>query len=287
MDNIPVGIGACVSGRHNMHNIVSPDVLSQLGQDFQLVPFCPSVVASVHAPAVNLQPVHGTGLLSPAVLDMLQSTGLRGYIMQSGTADCGEALARCHGHHEYGRALSAELRRHLLIPVIEAHQLNSPLLADRFLQQVILADDFYRLPACLQPGDLTELYSRYKLSIMACSPQHYRQAGRLLGNLAGRDLHYIKDTLYLLLFDALQQGSNRARHTNALMHIQGYFRKKLSRPLRTELTQILEKYRCAEVPLSVPVILIRHYLSLYPDAYLNKQKYLAPYPEHYGLRNYL
>ena len=47
----------------------------------------------------------------------------------------------------------------------------------------------------------------------------------------------------------------------------------------------IEAYRREEVPLVVPMKLLRHYFRRHPDDYIDRQWYLDPYPEALGLRN--
>lgn len=312
---IPLGISACVNGeavRFNAGNAKMPAFLKAMEQDFSFLPFCPEVAAGMGVPreAVRLvssdvEPGHRlvavnsgqdwTGRLNETVENYvggLSGRQLRGYVVKSKSPSCGSGSAKIYNKHRFvegkGDGLfTRQLKQSLLIPVVEAEQLNSPLVADRFLHQVMLADEFYRLPQDLQGRHLIDLYARYKLLIMAYSPSHYRQAGRLLANLADRDLARVRDALYLLLFDALGHYSCRKRQTNALMHVQGYFKKYLPAVLKREFGQLLDAYYKAQLPLSVPMTMIRHYLLQYPNSYLQSQKYLAPYPDDYGLRNHL
>lgn len=311
--SIPLGISACVTGqpvRFNAGSAKMPPLLRALGDDFSLLPFCPELAAGMGVPREPVRLVNGDGRLQLAGVnsgedwhDRLQAVAmdhamlaasqqLRGFVVKSKSPSCGNGSAKRYNRHgvvdgKQDGVFTTVLKQQLLIPVVEAEQLNSPLVADRFLQQVMLADDFYRLPAELRARDLLELYSRYKLQVMASSPSHYRMAGRLLANMAGADLAGLRDQLYLLLFDALDRYSSRERHVNALMHIQGYFKKQLPARLKQEFVRLLEAYRQAHLPLSVPITMIRHYLLLYPNDYLQSQRYLQPYPDSYGLRNHL
>ena len=54
---------------------------------------------------------------------------------------------------------------------------------------------------------------------------------------------------------------------------------------RQEMADSIEAYRREEVPLVVPMKLMRHYFRRNPDHYIDRQWYLDPYPETLGLRN--
>ncbi|MEF1308140.1 DUF1722 domain-containing protein, partial [Vibrio owensii] len=73
-------------------------------------------------------------------------------------------------------------------------------------------------------------------------------------------------------------------NTNVLMHLQGYFKRSLNSDEKAELATVISDYRTGLLPLLAPLTLIKHYLNAYPDEYLQKQKYLEPYPQEMRLR---
>jgi len=83
----------------------------------------------------------------------------------------------------------------------------------------------------------------------------------------------------------LSKIASRKTHTNVLMHLQGYLKKKLSSSEKQELADIINRYRTAELPLIVPITLLKHHFNNHPDAYIAKQAYLQPYPDALSLRN--
>jgi uncharacterized protein YbgA (DUF1722 family) len=69
------------------------------------------------------------------------------------------------------------------------------------------------------------------------------------------------------------------------MHLQGYLKKVLSSAEKQELSTLIEQYRTHQVPLIVPITIIKHHFNNHPDSYIAKQAYLQPYPEELSLRN--
>jgi len=89
------------------------------------------------------------------------------------------------------------------------------------------------------------------------------------------------------MMQALSRPATRKTHTNVLMHIMGYVKQSLSAGDKQELVDILEKYRLGQVPLIVPITLLKHYLRLFPDEFILQQAYLDPHPDELMLRNAL
>ena len=133
-------------------------------------------------------------------------------------------------------------------------------------------------------NDLIKFHSRYKLVLMAHSVQSYRYLGQLVASIADYDLAEFYLIYRLCFMQALVNMASKKRHTNVLMHIQGYFKKKLSKAQKAELSELIIAYHDGLMPLLAPLTLIKHYLLQYPDPYLSQQTYFNPYPEALRLR---
>ena len=136
-------------------------------------------------------------------------------------------------------------------------------------------------------GRLVSFHTREKLLLMAHSPQHYRQMGRLVATgrqTAGNELYDAYERLFVA---ALQLKTTRAKNINVLQHILGYFKNQLSADEKQEMLEILERYRQGDLPLIVPVTLANHYVRKYAQDYLAAQTYLNPHPLALQLRNHV
>jgi uncharacterized protein YbgA (DUF1722 family) len=137
----------------------------------------------------------------------------------------------------------------------------------------------------LSPNALTDFHARHKYTVMAHSQAAYQRLGRLLSNPKGVDLEQVADAYEAEFMTALKRRVNRKRHVNALRHIQGYLKQCVDGGDKQELSDSIEAYRREEIPLVVPMKLLRHYFRRNPDDYIDQQWYLDPHPESLGLRN--
>lgn len=151
---------------------------------------------------------------------------------------------------------------------------------DRFCRRLLALYELNQLRASgISSSTLTAFHSRYKLLLLAHSQPMYREIGPwVAGFRRSRDRQDFFREYRLRLMALLALPASRADHTNALMHIQGYFRGKLDATLRQALTQQILDFREGRVPLEAPLARIRHYLTLSPDDYLAQQCYLQPLP---------
>jgi uncharacterized protein YbgA (DUF1722 family) len=86
---------------------------------------------------------------------------------------------------------------------------------------------------------------------------------------------------------ALAVRATRARHTNVLQHLAGFFKRQLDDDERAELGEVIDAYRRGLLPLVVPVTLIKHHVRRLRLAYLADQVYLDPHPQELMLRNHV
>jgi uncharacterized protein YbgA (DUF1722 family) len=183
----------------------------------------------------------------------------------------------------YARVLMQSLPN---LPCEEEGRLHDAMLRENFVNRVFT----YRRWQTLRNQGLTaksliDFHSRHKYMVMAHSQAAYQRLGRLLSNLKGVDLESVADAYESELMAALKRRVGRKRHVNVLQHIQGYLKDRIDGSDKLELADSIEAYRREEVPLVVPVKLLRHYFRRNPDHYIDRQWYLDPYPEPLGLRN--
>ena len=64
-----------------------------------------------------------------------------------------------------------------------------------------------------------------------------------------------------------------------------YLKNQLSTGEKLELGDLIEQYRQGLVPLVVPLTLLRHHFAQHPDAYIERQLFMQPYPALLRLHN--
>jgi uncharacterized protein YbgA (DUF1722 family) len=85
--------------------------------------------------------------------------------------------------------------------------------------------------------------------------------------------------------EALRHRATRRSHTNVLYHLSGYLKRDVSPPERQRLKALIEQYRLGQVPLVVPITMLRHHFANNPNVYIDNQVFMAPYPDELKLRN--
>jgi uncharacterized protein YbgA (DUF1722 family)/uncharacterized protein YbbK (DUF523 family) len=312
---IKVGISSCLLGeavRYDGGHQKDSYVTGALSRYFTWVSVCPEMELGLGAPRETLRLVgdaaaprlvatqSGTDLTDAmdtyarARVGALGAAGLSGYILKRSSPSCG--MERVKVYTEAGmpsRNGSGLFARRLmdtypLLPVEEEGRLSDARLRDNFITRVFA---YRRLRALEESGarakDIVGFHTAHKFLLLAHSPVDYARLGRLLGNLkrlprAGWLARYGEGFMR-----ALAVGATTRKHVNALQHIMGFFKERLSTEEKRELLGHIGDFARGLVPLVVPITLINHYVARFAVSYVADQIYLSPHPKELMLRNHV
>nr|CRH04933.1 conserved protein of unknown function [Candidatus Magnetococcus massalia] len=315
---IRIGISHCLLGeevRFDGGHKQDRYLTDTLGAFFEYLPLCPEVEAGLGIPreAMHLEGEADAPRLisirtqrdlteplrqwSQQAVARLRGERLSGFIFKSRSPSCG--MERVKLYHEHGsngpqgtkrqqtRGLFAAAFMHHfpLIPVEEEGRLHDAAIRENFIERVFV---YHRWLVLMAQGvgaaELVDFHTRHKFLIMA----HDRQAMKQLGQLVAEDsaleerlVRYVQG-----LMQALAKQATVKRQVDVLMHLMGFFKKKLTTDEKAELLEQFEHYRQQRVPLIVPITLINHYVRKFQVDYLADQWYLKPHPMELKLRNH-
>jgi uncharacterized protein YbgA (DUF1722 family) len=183
----------------------------------------------------------------------------------------------------------AVMNRFPLLPLEEEGRLNDMPLRENFIERVFA---YYRWTQMLEqeptPGGLVKLHTAHKLTLMAHSPAHYQEMGRLVAQAGTLDWDELTAVYGGMLMEGLGVMGTRGKHVNVLQHLMGFLKDHLTSEDKQELLGLIEDYRQGLLPLIVPLTLLKHHLSRYPvPEWVHQQVYLNPYPKELMLRNHV
>jgi uncharacterized protein YbgA (DUF1722 family) len=115
----------------------------------------------------------------------------------------------------------------------------------------------------------------------------YRELGRLLADAGRLPLQPLADRVIALVMAALKRPPTRRGYANALAHVGGYLKRRLSAAERAELGASIDLYRRGLAPLGAPLALLRRHFHRHPDAYIAQQVLLRDYADALAPRNTL
>ena len=313
-ERIPtIGVGACLVGgkvRYNGESKRKNPHIERLNGHLNLQAFCPEIAIGMGVPRETVRLVGDLGaerLMDSATqsLDytdpmrdyassvMEKNPEMAGYILVKGSPSCG--FERVKRYNDKGNAVlndsvgifAAQLRRlDPLLPCEEDGRLNDAGLRENFVNRVFAYHQWKEFSAgSVDHHGLIEFWSHYKYLLMSHHVPTYKEIGRLLSRSAATSIHETAKQFITLLMTGLGHMATRKSHCNVLQHIQGYLKRYLGPADKSEMNTLITQYRQGQVPLVVPITLLRHYFRLYKSGYIDRQVYMQPYPEQLALRN--
>lgn len=312
---IRVGISSCLLGEnvrfdggHKRHDFLK----STFGLFVEWVAVCPEVEVGLPTPRDSMR-LEGSAASPRLVITktreditdrmnryseervaQLEGADLCGFVLKKDSPSCGLHKVRVYnesgmpsrdGIGLFARALTTSLPG---LPVEDEGRLADPALRESFVERVFA----YRrlkdlLKTAVKAGDLVAFHTRHKLQLMAHSPKHYRELGRVVADAGRGDLSEKLRTYEAAFMSIMSVKTTIAKNSDVLLHALGHFKKVLEPAARSELLAAIEDYRAGIVPLIVPVTLLRHYAVVKEVGYLTEQSYLEPHPKELMLRNHV
>lgn len=180
-------------------------------------------------------------------------------------------------------------RRFPLLPVEEEGRLHDWQLRENFIDCVFAYRRWtYVLEQNPSPGGLVQFHTAHKMTLMAHSPRHYQEMGRLVAQAGSFPWDEVTEQYGALLMEGMRELAPTGRHFNVLQHLMGFLKDELDGGDKAELLALMEDYRRGQVPLIVPVTLLKHHLRrpAVPE-WVHQQVFLYPYPKELMLRNHV
>ena len=123
--------------------------------------------------------------------------------------------------------------------------------------------------------------------VLAHSRAGYTALGRLVAAAKGTPRAELADTYQATFMQTLARIATPGRHADVMQHMLGHLKRLIDSGDREEVLDAIEAHRRGEVPLVVPITLLRHHVRRHDVTYLKGQVYLDPHPRELALRNHV
>lgn len=315
MKKIKIGISSCLLGnkvRFDGQHKYDPFIVETLGGFMDFTPVCPEVECGLTVPreamrltgdAANPRLVtiksgidHTEKMQSWAKdkLKVLAQDDLCGFIFKSRSPSSG--MERVKVYHEKGGTpqktgvgIFARMFMEYFpeIPAEEEGRLYDPVLRENFIERIFV---YHRWKEMLSNENtvnrLIRFHTQHKLIIMAHSPIHYRETGKIAASATKDNLKTVQMNYLKSMMTGLKMTATVKKNFNVLQHILGYFKKDLENAEKSVMLEVMQNYKDGLIPLIVPVTLLNHYVLKFNQHYLREQFYLHPHPIELKLRNH-
>jgi uncharacterized protein YbgA (DUF1722 family)/uncharacterized protein YbbK (DUF523 family) len=309
-----VGISTCLLGenvRYNGGHSRDRFLTDTFGRFVDWVPVCPEVECGLPVPRESMHLEgdraaprlvtsrthvdHTNRMLRWARgrLRALEGEELVGFIFKANSPSSGMARVKVFDEdgmpHKVGVGIWARvfMDHFPLLPVEEEGRLHDDLIRENFIEQIFCLRRYRdAVRGRRSRGALVDFHASHKLQLMAHSPKHLREMGRLVARAKELGASELYTRYEELLMTALALKATPGKNANVLQHGLGYFKMKLTPDERVEMLEIIERHREGYLPLVVPVTLLSHYVRKYREPYLERQSFLNPHPLELKLRNH-
>lgn len=315
MEKIRLGISSCLLGetvRYDGGHKLDHFLKDILGQYVQWVPVCPEVEYGLPVPREAMRLAgdpdspslvtvktgidHTAGMKRWArtKTDELESADLCGFVFKSRSPSSGMGGVKIYTgsgaplKRGVGVFAGIFMERFPLMPVEDEGRLHDPGLRENFIERVFVFrrwKDYARKDGTVR--GLIDFHTGHKLLILAHSPKHYSELGKLVASAKQTEKERLLRQYVTLLMEGLRLIATVRKNTNVLQHIAGYFKQALTPDEKQELQEVIGRYHRGLVPLIVPVTLLLHYVRKFDEPYLQRQYYLNPHPAELMLRNHV
>jgi uncharacterized protein YbgA (DUF1722 family) len=227
----------------------------------------------------------------------LDAEDLRGFVFKANSPSSGLRSVKIYdekgnpsrrGVGIFARAFTG---RFPLVPVEDEGRLNDAGIRENFIERVFACDrwrTFRESDGTI--GGLVEFHTVHKLLLMSHDPRAPSALGSLV---AGARAHGAEGRRALLeeygagFMTTLAREATARKNVNVLQHAMGYFKRQLAAEEKAELLEVIGQYHRGQVPLVVPLVLLRHYVRKFGEPYLARQVWLDPHPAELSLRNHV
>jgi len=313
---IRLGVSTCLLGeqvRYDGGHKLDRYLVNTLGLHVEWVPVCPEVEIGLPTPRESMRLIgdpEAPRLIAPKSgrdytetmqswarerLEELAAVKLHGFIFKKDSPSSGLVRVRVYDQNGMPRRVGTGIfprevmSRLPLLPLEEEGRLHDMRLRENFIERIFV---YYRWTHFLEedptPGGLVRFHTAHKLTLMAHSPSHYQEMGRLVAQAGSLPWEELVETYGRLLMEGLGVLGTPGKHTNVLQHLMGFLKDALVKEDKAELLGLIEDYRRELVPLIVPLTLLQHHLRRHPvPDWVHQQVYLSPYPKELMLRNHV
>jgi uncharacterized protein YbbK (DUF523 family)/uncharacterized protein YbgA (DUF1722 family) len=309
-DSLKIGVSKCLLGesvRHDGAHKRNTFVVDVLGPFVEWVAVCPEVEAGLGVPreAMHLEDgddgvrmvTNSSGVdhtqtmkdFADRRVEELAEAELSGFVSKSGSPSCGlqVQIQTSGGEGRPGRGLFAEalLQRFPGLPVIEETDLADPAKRQGFIERAFS----YRrvLDYCEQErsvGQFAMFHAQGRVQVEAHSPEAYAELTEFISGAKDLSWNELCQQYLSRFMDAISGPLDEASHYEIMKDVASDLKEDLDPAAYKEIAFALQDYRKGNLPLSVPLTLIRHYVRLTESPRFNGQSYFETGPKELALR---
>ncbi len=210
-----------------------------------------------------------------------------GALLKSTSPSCGPTRVKLYASQskntsvlsskERGLFASELVSKYPALVIEDEDRLRNLKIYDHFLIRIFTHAEFRQLEK--KVGALVEFQARHKYLFMAYNQAAMRRLGRLVANSEG-----LKPTEVFALYEEelarmFQRTMSAASAINVFEHMLGHFKDELAAREKQHFLNLCTDFRNGRSSSQPLRALIQSWLLRYDETYLEKQRFLQPYPD--------
>lgn len=284
-------------------SIVSSSVVAALRDWADFIPVCPEMEIGLGVPRPPIRIVQapqGPRLLQPAtgrdLTDAMQAFAasfldalppVDGFVLKNRSPSCGLKDAKVYASAEKGPSVGVRagffggvvVARFPDLPAEDEGRLTNRALREHFFTAVFALARLREAVDTGQMGRLVNFHTRHKFLLMALSQKHLQELGRIIANPERLPVREVLARYTERFRAGLARPFRRPSAVNVLLHAFGYVSDRLSTAEKGYFLDTLIRYREGQIPLTVPVGVLRAWIVRFNEPYLAEQAFFRPFPE--------
>jgi len=293
-----LGFDSC---RYNGQRIHS-DVVEKLKPEVEFIAVCPEVEIGLGVPREPIRVIVEKGekrLIQPAtgkdvsqkMVDFSKTylsslNNIDGFLLKNRSPSCGFTDVKQYPPGEKGAVLGKGsgffggevLRLFPHLAVEDEGRLFNFRLREHFLTKLFTLHRFRKAKGSGGIQKLIDFHASHKYLFMAYNQSALKQLGKTLASYKKGRYDEVLKAYEEKVKDIFKQPSKVPSNINVLMHTLGHFSKQLESEEKAFFLDSLSGYREGKIPLSVPLHLIRAWVTRFGEPYLQSQYFFSPYP---------
>lgn len=210
-----------------------------------------------------------------------------GFILKDRSPSCGVKEVKVYPGLEPGGVIQKTdgffakevLERYPQLPVETEGRLTNYSIREHFMTRIFTNARFRKIKESLKMKDLVQFHTENKLLLMAYSQKELGALGSIVANHEKKKAETVLKAYETHLAQALDKPPKYTSSINVMMHGLGYFSRELTSREKQFFLNTLEEYQREQVPLSVPVNILKSFIVRFQESYLEQQTFFDPYPE--------
>lgn len=213
---------------------------------------------------------------------------IHGAILKGRSPSCGMRDVKIYNDYEKGRTISNKgsgifakkiFDSFPYIPIENEGRLTNYNIREDFLTSIFTRASFNKVKSERSMKSLVKFHSENKYLLMCHNQSKLKELGQITANHEKLQIDEVLNKYEDALNEVLEIISKPMKNVNMLLHLFGYFSKKLSTDEKAFFLDTLESYSENRVPFSVPLAIIHSWVMRFENEYLLNQTIFNPYPK--------